>query len=117
MRSLRWGTLLVLAAACLVAAPAAGAAPGHRFEFNAGGTTGTDDVSGETFDVTFGLSSTSAQDGSGSFTGHSVIVLVGQLSKTTFVLHAVANVNFRPSEPTIVELAFVTCAGVGRTPF
>jgi hypothetical protein len=152
MRSLRFGTLLVVAAAACVfaAAPATGAAP--RFPFSAGGGftnpcngdwtsysvsgtgtlisspamffveehgagTGTDEVSGETYDVTFDLASMTAQDGSGSFTGHVVVVLVGQVSKTTFVLHAVANVNFRPSEPTIVELQFVTCAGVGRTPY
>ena len=151
MRSLRWGTLLVVAAACvLAAAPATAAAP--RFPFNAGGLftnpcngdwtsysvsgmgtlvsspgtffveergagTGTDEVSGETYDVTFDLTGTTAQDGSGSFTGHVVIVFVGQVSKTTFVVHSVANVNFRPGEPAIVELEFLTCAGVGRAGF
>jgi hypothetical protein len=148
----RWGTLLVAAAACFLAASPAGAAAGSRFEFSAGGSftnpcnghpgsfsvsgmgtlvssagtffveehgagTGTDDVSGEAYDVTFDLTGTTAQEGSGSFTGHSVIVLVGQVGKTTFVVHSVANVNFRPNEPAIVELAFVTCAGVGQTPF
>jgi hypothetical protein len=35
--------------------------------------TGTDEVSGETYDVTLGFAGTTAQDGSGSFTGHVVV--------------------------------------------
>ena len=75
--------------------------------------TGSDGATGETFDVTFDLKGTSATDGSGSFTGHVVVVFVGRRTGATFVFHSVANVNFRPSQPQIVDFQFVTCAGVG----
>jgi len=79
--------------------------------------TGSDGVTGETYDVTFDLIGTNALDGSGSFTGHVVIVFVGQVSKATTVVHSVANVNFRPTDPSIVEIQYATCAGVGQQGF
>jgi hypothetical protein len=76
--------------------------------------TGADTATGQTYGVTFDLVSTSAQDGSGSFTGHVTLGFVGT-SGTTFVVHSVANVNFRPNQPEIVEIQFASCAGGGQT--
>jgi hypothetical protein len=79
-----------------------------------GSGTGADLTTGELFDTTFDLVGTSAQDGSGSFTGHVLIKWVGHASQETFVVHSVANVNFRPDNgPVIVEIQFENCAGSG----
>ena len=74
--------------------------------------TGTaSDAVGNTYAVTWNLTST--DDGFGSGTAHLVIVFRG--GETTFVFHELFHTGFRPDEPLNIHHEFLTCAGMGRT--
>jgi hypothetical protein len=82
-----------------------------------GSGTGSDLTTGESFDRPL-ISSARPRKTAREFTGHVLITWVGHASQETFVVHSVANVNFRPDNgPVIVEIQFENCAGSGQQGF